>query len=273
VRPHLDTPATRVYHFRVAKSADYSGVRFERDNHVARITLARPDQHNALNAEDVRVLRGILEDIENDAVVRVVVLTGEGEKTFCSGASLDQMETGEMSGRVFDTLTDRLAHLRVPTVCSLNGSVYGGGAELAICCDFRIGTPETRLSVPAAELGVCYPLGGLSRYVRRLGLPTASRILLSAEVMGSEELLRVGFLTHRVERDRLSEATQELVHRLAGLAPLAVQAMKRLLLAVARGSVDPDDAEQLIEACAASDDLVEGLLARRERRSPDFRGA
>ena len=80
------------------------------------------------------------------------------------------------------TLTDRLAAVRVPVICALNGSVYGGGAEIALCCDFRIGVRGSRLAVPAARLGVCYPLGGLTRYVQRLGLATAERLLVAVTV-------------------------------------------------------------------------------------------
>ena len=125
------------------------------------------------------VLRNLLElsvEIEANRDLRVLVLTGAGDATFSSGASLAQMQTGEMSGEIFDTLTGRLAGVRVPTVCALNGNVYGGGAELALCCDFRVGRHGMRLSVPAARLGVCYPIGGLTRYVERLGLSSASRI-------------------------------------------------------------------------------------------------
>lgn len=249
-----------------------NGVRLEVDGTIARITLDRPHQHNALRAEDVSMLRAFFDEIEGDDAVRAVFLTGSGERTFCAGASLEQMESGEISGRVFDTLTDRLAHLSRPTVCALNGSVYGGGAELALCCDFRIGTPEVRLSVPAARLGVCYPVGGLSRYVRRLGLPVSSRILLAAEELDAEELHRIGYLTHLVDRSELGDAGETLVVRLASLAPLAVRSMKRIMLDLSDGVVDEVTASELIDRCVRSDDLREGLTARREGREPEFEG-
>jgi enoyl-CoA hydratase/carnithine racemase len=249
-----------------------AGIRLERDGHVARITLDRPGQHNALRAEDVAAFRGFLGELEADPETRVLLLTGEGDRTFCSGASLDQMESGEMSGALFDTLTDRLAHLRLPTVCVLNGSVYGGGAEVALCCDFRLGTPGMRLSVPAARLGVCYPVGGLGRYVRRLGLAAASRILLANEEVDGEELHRIGYLTHRVQAEALTEEGDRLAARLAALAPYSVQGMKRIMLRLAERTLDPEEAERLIARAAESQDMREGLRAARERRDPDFRG-
>lgn len=251
---------------------DEAGIRLERDGPVARITLDRPAQHNALRAEDVAAFRRYLDDVEARQETRVLLLTGAGVRTFCSGASLAQMESGEMSGAIFDTVTDRLAHLRVPTVCALNGDAYGGGAELALCCDFRVGYSEMRLSVPAARLGVCYPVGGLGRYVRRLGLGPASRILLASEELGGDELRRIGFLTHLADRDRVGPEAEALAARLAALAPLAVQGMKRIMLQASERSVDAEEAERLIARAAGSEDVREGLRAARERRDPDFRG-
>ncbi len=248
------------------------GIRVEREGAWARVILDRPERHNALEAGDVAALNDALDGLATDPDLRVVVLTGAGEHTFCSGASLDQMRSGEMSGSIFDTLTDRLASLPVPTVARLNGSVYGGGAELALCCDFRVGVRASRLFVPAARLGVCYPLGGLRRYVQRLGVGVASRILLAAEELDAEEMWRTGFLTHLVDRDALDDTVSALADRLASLAPLAVRNMKRILLGVTRGDLEPSEVDRLVEECARSQDLREGLAAWRDGRAPDFEG-
>lgn len=251
---------------------DSTGILVAREASVVRITLDRPERHNALDASDVSSLNEALNACADDASARVLVLTGSGHRTFCSGASLRQMESGEISGSLFDTLTDRLASLPIPTVARLNGSVYGGGAELALCCDFRVGVRGSSMRVPAAELGVCYPPGGLRRYVTRLGLGVASRILLAAEEMDADEMLRAGFLTHVVDRADLDNAVDGLVERLAGLAPVAVRNMKALMLAIATGALDPDEAERRVSECAGSEDLKEGLRAWREERAPQFKG-
>lgn len=251
---------------------DDARLRLEHDGAIARITLDRPAQHNALRAEEVAAFRRYLDDVETRDGTRVLVLTGAGDRTFCSGASLDQMERGEMSGAIFETVTDRLARLRIPTICALNGDAYGGGAELALCCDFRVGPADMHLSVPAARLGVCYPVGGLGRYVRRLGLGAASRILLANEELGGDELYRIGFLTHLADRDRVCREADALAARLAALAPLAVQGMKRIMLQASESSLDAEEAERLIARAAGSEDVREGLRAARERRNPDFRG-
>lgn len=242
------------------------------DGHVARIVLQRPEQHNALQADDIAQFRSHLATVDTDEDVRVLIVTGSGESTFCAGASLGQIETGEMSGAVFETLTDRLAALRVPTICALNGDIYGGGTEIALCCDFRIGVRDSRMSVPAARLGICYPLGGLRRYVETLGLGVARRVMLGGEELDAEEMLRVGFVDRLVSPGELETATDELAAHLAGLAPLAVQAMKRLLSDVARNSVDEAHVRELIASCSESVDHQEGLTARREGRVPKFHG-
>lgn len=244
----------------------------ERDGPVTRVTLNRPERHNALEAADVEALEAALVEAERDDAVRVVVLTGAGGTTFSSGAWLPQMESGEMSGALFDTLTGRLAALDLPTVARIDGSVYGGGAELALSCDFRVGVRGSRLRVPAARLGVCYPPGGIRRYVTRLGPGAARRILLSAEELDADEMLRVGFLTHLVDAPELDEAVSALTTRLASLAPLAIRNMKQMIAGILDGTLSGEAAEALVGECADSEDLREGLRAWRDGRAPDFRG-
>lgn len=256
----------------MAEPASTDHVRLFVEADVATILLDAPEQHHALGRADVAAFRSHLDRVDADESIRVLVLTGTGTSTFCAGASLPEMESGAMSGQIFETLTDRLAAVRVPAICALNGNVYGGGAEIALCCDFRIGAEGIRLAVPAARLGVCYPLGGLTRYVQRLGLGVAERLLVAVEELDAEEMLRVGFLTQLVPHVELRAATERLSERLAAGAPLAVQTMKRILCSVAAGGIDAAEAAALIERCDASADLREGLAARREGRTPRFEG-
>ncbi len=214
----------------------------------------------------------MLEDVDADSDLRVLVVTGTGDRTFCAGASLKQLETGDMSGTIFETLTDRLAAIQVPTICGLNGSAYGGGTEIALSCDFRIGVTGSKMSVPAARLGLCYPLGGLRRYVERLGLSAAKRVLVANEEIEAEEMLRIGFLSHLVPRAELQSTLQNYAERIAGLAPLAAQSMKRILTGIAAGTLDTVEARELIDRCASSADLREGLRAQRVGEAPRFEG-
>jgi enoyl-CoA hydratase/carnithine racemase len=243
------------------------------DAGVARITLARPEQHNALGAAAIGRFHALLRDVEADPGVRALLLTGSGERTFCSGAALDELERGELSGEMFDTLTTRLAELPLPTVCALNGSVYGGGAEIALACDYRIGVEGMRLLVPAARIGLCYPLEGLGRYVAKLGADASLRILMAAEEFDTAGLREIGYLHRVVAPEQLATEAAALARRLAALAPMAVRSMKRIIGAIAQGRADPAEARGLIDACAASADLREGLAARREKRTARFTGS
>ena len=253
-------------------SAGADRVRLELRGPTAWIVLDAAERHNSLEAADVEAFRAHLERVDATESVRVLVVTGKGAETFCAGASLRQMESGEMSGERFETLTDRLAAVRVPTICALNGSVYGGGAEVALCCDFRIGVTGSRLVVPVAKLGLCYPVGGMQRYVRRLGFTVAQRLLLSGEEMGADEMLRVGYLTALVERDALQDTAEGLARRIADQAPLATTAMKRILGEISAGSLDIERARSLIAEVAASADAREGIAAKRGKRQPEFEG-
>ena len=239
---------------------------------IAWITLENPSKHNSLAAADIGLFISHLELVGDSADIRVLVVTGTGDKTFCAGASLDQMSSGDMSGEQFQLLTDRLADMSIPTICALNGSVYGGGAEIGLCCDIRVGVTGMKLLVPAARFGLCYPLNGIGRYVRRLGVSTAKRLLILAETLDEKALLSLGYLTHLVEGHELINTVEKMAESISKLAPLAVTSMKKICDQIADGSLCEQEALALIQMCQKSNDLQEGLRAVGEKRSPVFTG-
>lgn len=245
---------------------------YQRAGFIGRLTLNNPEKHNALGRKEIDVLRARLAAIEAEKEIRVLVLTGAGDKTFCAGAALNELSDGAMADDAFQLMSTELASLSVPTICALNGNVFGGGVELALSCDFRTGVEGSRMRVPAAALGLCYPLAGLQRYVDTVGVQLAKRILIGAEVFPAESMLQIGFLDHLVPRAQLQQVTEQQAEQIAGLAPLAVQAMKQLLQRATGARVDAQDAARLSQVCLASDDLAEGFAAQREGRSPEFQG-
>lgn len=245
---------------------------YAQDDHIGRITLNHPERHNALGEEELTALQARLSEVASDASVRVLVITGAGDKTFCAGAALNQLGAGKISGDLFQQTTDQLAALPIPTLCALNGSVYGGGVELALSCDFRFGLVGTRMRVPAARIGLCYPISGINRFVERLGVNLAKRILMAAEEFSAAEMLHIGFLDQMLERDELQQRSDEWAESTAALAPLAVRAMKDILQQAAAGSIDPQRAQLLSQTCLDSEDLQEGFAAQREKRAPHFKG-
>lgn len=242
------------------------------ENHIANIVLNNPEKHNSLGEDELLLLQKYLAEIANKPELRVLLLTGVGEKTFCAGASLNQLGAGKINGDFFQQTTDQLAALKIPTICAINGNVYGGGVELALSCDFRLGIEGAIMRVPAAEMGLCYPLSGINRFVERLGVNMAKRILMAAEEFSAESMYRLGFLDYLVDAEALQTTARDFADSICELAPLAVQSMKEILDQVARGEIDLEAARELSRLCAQSDDLQEGFAARREKRSPRFQG-
>lgn len=239
---------------------------------MARVILNNPQRHNALGREQLEGIKLCLDEVASDRHIRVLVLSGAGSKTFCAGASLQELKDGHIGGDAFQTMTKQLADLSIPTICALNGDVFGGGVELAVSCDFRIGVAGSRMRVPAAEIGLCYPLCGINRIVEVLGGRAAMRILVAAEEFDDHGMRDIGFLDHVVDAQVLEEFTLNFAQRVADLAPLAVQAMKQILRQSAAGVVDPALVQELSNKCLGSKDLQEGFAAKRERRRPYFEG-
>ena len=247
-------------------------LRLEFAGHRATITIERPDERNMLALADLDRFGALLDDVDGAAAVRVLVVTGAGEKAFSAGFAHGDVATTDWRDNPVERLTNRLEDVRVPTVCALNGAVYGGAADLALACDFRVGVAGMKLAMPAARLGVFYNVGGIRRFAARLGPGPARRLLLADETMDAEELLRIGYLDWLEPREAFQARVDALVEALAGVAPGAVQGMKRTLVEIQRGALDEGRAAQEILACFASADMKEGLAAFAERRKPKFTG-
>ena len=241
----------------------------------ATITLHRPDHHNRLHVEDLLALQRHIATLQADPNVRLLVLTGSG-RSFCSGFHLGDFDRQPaMPGagpRLFEETVDALEALAVPSICRLNGSVYGGATDLALACDFRIGVAGMQLRMPAARLGLHYYASGLRRYVSRLGLAAAKRLFLLAETVTDHDLLALGYLDRLVPAGDLDAAVQAVADALAAGAPLALRGMKLSLDEIARGEAHLSAIRDREAACAASDDLREGRAAMAEKRAPRFTG-
>jgi enoyl-CoA hydratase/carnithine racemase len=240
------------------------------DGVIGRITLDAPAAHNALDQAAMRRLTTLLDDWATRDL-RAVVLTGRG-RSFCAGAALGDVGAVDWSENPLTRLCDRLEDFPAVTIAALNGGVYGGGVELALACDFRVGVTGMRAFVPPARLGIHYEPAGIRRAIDRLGSQTTRRMFLLAETFGDEALLAAGFLDHLVEPEALEAKALGIAETAAALAPLAVQGMKRTIVELSRGTLDTGAARERIAACFASTDHAEGLAAQREKRPPVFRG-
>src|SRR3954452_9764348 len=200
------------------------------DGAVATIRLNRPKHLNRLQPEDLKTLMELFARIEADPAVRVAVLTGTG-RAFSAGYDLGSIaeraasNEEQTAGTSFEVVVNRLEDLGVPTICALNGGVYGGSTDLALACDFRIGVDTAEMFMPAARLGLHYYKSGIRRYVSRLGVDNAKKLFLTAEKIDAPEMLRIGYLTAMVPADKLEAEVDALATILAGNAPVAMRGM------------------------------------------------
>lgn len=238
---------------------------------LARITLRRPRQANRLAVEDLATLRSFIDEVNGHQAVRVLVLAGEG-KHFCSGFDLGALGTVDAGAR-FGELADALEAARPITIARLHGGAYGGAADLALACDFRLGGPAVEMFVPAARIGLHFYAGGLRRFVDRLGLATAKQVLLAGRTLDAQALLGCGYLDQLLpDVETLDAAVQALTAELLAMAPLALLPMKQHLNGIAAGRLDAQRLAADIARARDSVDLVEGQAAWAGKRPPRFKG-
>lgn len=252
-------------------------LRFERRDHVALLTLDRPERLNAIGSDTVAQLHQHLDAIEADADLRAIVITGEG-RAFSAGADISELDTlqhGADFGRFVKGLTDaydRLEASPVPSIAAINGMAFGGGCELALACDLRLAAPGARLGVPEIKLGLLPAAGGSQRLTRLLPAAVVTHMLMTGAPIDTATALQFGLIN--AVHDDVVAAALELATSLAAGPPLALAAAKRL---VQEGGALPfaasiDLEREVVSALFDTADRVEGLTAFREKRQPKFEG-
>jgi enoyl-CoA hydratase len=242
----------------------------------ATIRLNRPRHLNRLQPDDLDALLELFDRIEADAAIRVLVLTGTG-RAFSAGYDLNSVAEGatgaveeESGGSAFELMVNRLEDIGVPTICRLNGGVYGGSTDLALACDFRIGVDSCEMFMPAARLGLHYYKSGIRRYVSRLGADNARKLFLTAQKIGAAEMLRIGYLTAMVPAEALDDEVDKLAAILAGNTPVAMRGMKRAINEFAHGKLDEEAADRRARDSMRGTEIKEGIKAFAEKRPPKF---
>jgi enoyl-CoA hydratase len=245
------------------------------------MTFNNSEKRNAVSYEMWEAAEAILEDFAADPAIRVVVLTGAGGKAFVSGADISKFEseraTPEAAQR-YSTLIERI-YSRIytfdkPTIAMIRGYCIGGGLNLAICCDMRYATAESRFALPAAKLGLGYGYPGLRRYIDTVGAPVTKEIFFTARQFDAEQALRWGVLNHIVPGDRLESTVMETANMIADNAPLTIKTIKMSTVEALRDPADRDlrRCEAAVAECFASEDYKEGRAAFMEKRKPNFKG-
>lgn len=257
-------------------------IRVEVTEHIAIVTLNRPERLNALTPAVMDHLRAEMERVDADPAVRVVVLTGAG-RGFSSGGDreflrqLTGMQPFEIKQSIYANFSAGIKAIKLcskPTLAAVNGPAVGAGCELAVACDFRIAAESAVFHENWSMLGVIAPLGGMFLLPRIVGLARATEMLMLAKRVDAQEALRIGLVSEVVPDERLAEAAGELASRLAAAAPLALRACKEGLR---RGMESSLAAEWEFNVYAQSmlidsEDFAEAVAAMHEKRAPVFRG-
>jgi len=242
------------------------------EGHVATITLSRPALANRLGPEDLVTLREHIACVNGNTEIRVLRLTSTG-KYFCSGYDISSLASDHApSSLFFGQTVDILEMARPVTIALIQGGVYGGGTDMVLACDFRIGSDQSNMFMPATRLGLHFYPGGMRRYVSRLGLNQAKRLFLTAEKIDAAEMARIGFLTEVVTPDKLHARLDELTQSLLEMAPLPLFGVKEHLNRIAAGELDIAAIEANVKRTENSEDIVEGARAWKEKRKPSFKG-
>jgi enoyl-CoA hydratase len=257
----------------------YENLLYEKKDSVAHITFNRPKVLNALNRKTVEELQLVLADARDDASVRVLILTGSGEKAFVAGADINELaQQTPVNGKEFSLFGQGVFHLLEtmgkPSICAINGFALGGGCELALCCSIRLASRTAKLGQPEVKLGILPGYGGSQRMARLCGKGNAHEVCLTGEMITAEEAQRIGLVNRVYEPAELLPAAEAMAKKIVERAPLAV---KYCMEAIERGVEMPLEEGLFLEAtlfglCCATEDMREGTKAFLEKRPAQFQG-
>jgi enoyl-CoA hydratase len=260
-------------------SDTFENLLIERDGAVATVTINRPKVLNAMSTQTIDELRRAMLALRHDDGIRVVILTGAGEKAFVAGADINELAAQTpVSGRELalrgQHVFDLIENLGKPVIAAINGYALGGGCELALACTIRIAVDTARLGQPEINLGIIPGYGGSQRLTRLVGRGPALELLLTGDQIAAADAYRLGLVNRVVTAANLMGEARKLAHALASKAPVAV---RYILDAVNRGLEMPLREALVHEATlfglvAATEDMREGTKAFLEKRKAEFRG-
>ena len=257
----------------------YENIKLETRNKIAYITIHRPKVLNALNMQTMEELRQVFIQVKGDKDVRVVILTGAGEKSFVAGADINELqknnpvEAKEYTHRG-QAVLDVIENLGKPVIACINGFALGGGCELAMACTMRLASEDAKLGQPEVKLGIIPGYGGTQRLPRLVGKGIAAQLLLTGDMINAREAHRIGLVNEVVALSELIPRAEAIAQAIIKNAPLAIQ---YCLEAVNHGMEMSQQEGLFLEAtlfsvCCATEDKKEGTTAFLEKRVANFQG-
>ncbi|GLB53129.1 enoyl-CoA hydratase [Neptunitalea chrysea] len=257
----------------------YNNIITTKENSLGMITINRPTKLNALNNETILELHTAFTDFEEDPEVRVIMITGNGEKAFVAGADIAEFasyskEEGEaLAAKGHRILFDFVEGLKTPVIAAVNGFALGGGLELAMACHMRVASDSARMGLPEVSLGVIPGYGGTQRLPNLVGKGRAMEMIMTGGMIGTEQALMWGLINHMVAQEELLPFCKKIAERIAKNSPVAIGKALEVINAGFKYGVDGYKAE--IEGfgyCFGTEDFKEGTTAFLEKRKADFPG-
>ena len=256
---------------------EFNNLLLDQKEMVAVITINRPKALNALNFETLMEMRACLAELRQDAAVRVVIITGAGEKAFVAGADISYMQNldptaGKAFGKLGHEVMNTIENFPKPVIAAVNGFALGGGCELAMSCDIRMAAQNAKFGQPEVNLGIIPGFGGTQRLPRLVGKGLANELIFSGNIIDAEEACRIGLVNRVYPADQLLAECRALATKIATRGPGAVRLCKEAInngleMDLARACTYEAD---LFAQCFSSLDQKEGMSAFLEKRAPNF---
>ena len=249
------------------------------ENGIGQITINRPTKLNALNVATIQELHDAFESLENNTDVRVIIITGEGEKAFVAGADISEFanfsieEGAQMAAQGHELLFDFVENLKKPTIAAINGFALGGGLELAMACHFRIASDNSKMGLPEVSLGVIPGYGGTQRLPQLIGKGRAMEMIMTAGMVSAEEAHRAGLVNHVVPQAELLDFTKGIATRIMRNSPFAIGRAIKCVNANFKDGINGYETEiRNFGKCFNTEDFKEGTKAFLEKRKAEFSG-
>ena len=250
-----------------------NNVIFEKKDNIGLLTISRPNALNALNSETIKEISEVVDLVNSDNEIRVLVITGSGEKAFVAGADISEMKDKNFAqGREFGILGNnvfrKIETLNIPTIAAVNGFALGGGCELSLCCDIRIASENAKFGQPEVSLGITPGFGGTQRLPRTVGTAKAKELIYTGKNIKAEEALSIGLVNKVVPLDMLMTEAMEMATKIAANAPIAVKYCK---VAIDRGMQCNIDTALMYESevfgqCFSTEDQKDAMTAFVEKK-------
>lgn len=248
---------------------------------IGSLIFNNPEKRNAVSLDISLAAADVIDDFARDPDVRVIVLSGAGDKAFVSGGDISKFEQARATPEQVAEYSRKSARFRTalrsvgkPTIAMIRGYCLGGGMAIALNCDLRICSEDAQFGIPAARLGIGYNADGISLLVHLVGPSVAKDILFTGRRFTAQEALRVGIVNHVVPAEALEDYVANYAANIAGNAPLSILSAKRVIDELVKDRAERDTAlcDQVVAACFASQDYIEGRRAFMEKRKPMFTG-